>query len=151
MSQHRISGLADPIKYDDTVIKFCLAAKVQGIIDTISEMQPVKNIVEAYNKIFGVIDNHMLLLKYELQSGGWKEVRRNSILTNVFEPSTIDTIEYTLYAIKMPERFAVEYNAINSFYEFKRLGNCRLFLWIYPGAPSRCDEICAFRDKMGYY
>ena len=68
-------------------------------------MQPVKNIVEAFNKIFGVTDNQMLLLKYELQSGGWKELHRNSILTNFFEPITIDTIENTLYAVKMSGRF----------------------------------------------
>ena len=40
-----------------------LVARVQGLTDMISEMQPVKNIVEAYNKIFGIIDNQILLLK----------------------------------------------------------------------------------------
>ena len=84
MSQHRISGLADPIKYDDTVTKRYVAARVQGLVDTIQDMQPVRNIVEAYNNIFYVIDNQVLLLKYELHTGGWKEVHRNSILTNFF-------------------------------------------------------------------
>ena len=59
-------------------------------------MQPVKNTTEAYNKIFGVIDNQLLLLKYECERGGkWKETH-SSILTNCFEPSTIVTTEHTL-------------------------------------------------------
>ena len=74
-------------------------------------MMPVKNIVETHNKILGVIDNQILLLKYEQQSGErWKEVHRNFILTAFFEPSSIDTIERTLYAVKIPGKFAVEYN-----------------------------------------
>ena len=73
MSQHRVSGLADPIEYDDAVTKRYVATRFQGLIDTISEMQPVKNIVEAYNKIFGVIDNQILLLKYECVCMRWGE------------------------------------------------------------------------------
>ena len=30
MSQHRISGLADPVEYDDAVAKRYVAARVQG-------------------------------------------------------------------------------------------------------------------------
>ena len=46
-----------------TITLSSLVARVQGLTDMISEMQPVKNIVEAYNKIFGIIDNQILLLK----------------------------------------------------------------------------------------
>ena len=55
----------------------------------------------------GVIDNQILLLKYECQSGErCKEVHRNFILTYFFEPSSIDTIKHTLYVVKTPGRFA---------------------------------------------
>ena len=111
MSQHRISDLADPVEYGDAVTKRYVVARVQGLTDIISEMQPVKNIVEAYNKIFGVIDNQILLLKYEYQGElKWNEVYRSSILTNFFESSSSSTIEHTLYAVKIPGRFTVEYN-----------------------------------------
>ena len=93
-----------------TIMLSSLVARVQGLTDIISEMQSVKNIVEAYNKIFGVIDNQILLLKYEYQSGGWNEVHRSSMLTNFFDLSSIPTIEHTLYAVKIPGRFTVEYN-----------------------------------------
>ena len=73
-------------------------------------MQPVKYIVDAYNKIFGVIDNQILLLKYEVffsaerrQGVVWKEVHRNSILTNFFEPNTIATIEQAYMLLKYQE------------------------------------------------
>ena len=45
MSQHRISGLADPVEYDDAVTKRYVAARVHWLTDIISEMMPVKNIV----------------------------------------------------------------------------------------------------------
>ena len=65
MSQHRINDLADPVEYDDAVTKRYVATRFQAPTDSNSEMQPVRNIVEAYNKIFVVIDNQMLLLKYD--------------------------------------------------------------------------------------
>ena len=58
--------------------------RVQGLTDTISKIQPVKNIVETYNKIFGVIDNQMLLLKCEFAGREWKEVHKNTLMTNFF-------------------------------------------------------------------
>ena len=36
MSQHRISGLTDPVEYDDAVTKRYVAARVQGLTDAIS-------------------------------------------------------------------------------------------------------------------
>ena len=84
-SQHRISDLAEPVENGDAVTKRYIVARFQGLTDIISEMQPVKNIVEAYNKIFGVIDNQLLLLKYEYQGEvKWNEVHRSSILINFF-------------------------------------------------------------------
>ena len=87
MSQHRISGVADPIEYDDSVTKRYVAARVQALTDTIQDMQPVWNIVEAYNKIFDVIDNQ-ILLKYEFLPDRinprriWQKVNKSSLLTN---------------------------------------------------------------------
>ena len=93
-----------------TITLSSLVARVQGLTDIISEMQSFKNIVEAYNKIFDVIDNQILLLKYEYQSGGWNEVHKSSMLTNFFDSSSIPNIEHTLYAVKIPRKFTVEYN-----------------------------------------
>ena len=73
MSQHRISGLVGPVEYDNAVTKRYVAARVQGLTDTISKIQPAKNIVEAYNKIFGVIDNQTLLLNMSLPAANGKK------------------------------------------------------------------------------
>ena len=96
MSQHRISGLVGPVEYDNAVTKRYVAARVQGLTDTISKIQPAKNIVEAYNKIFGVIDNQTLLLKYEFAGSEWKEVHKNTLMTNFFNqaPLLLLTIHY---------------------------------------------------------
>ena len=80
MSQHRINDLADPVEYDDAVTKRYVATRFQAPTDSNSEMQSVTNIAEAYNKIFVVIDNQMLLLKYDRDGWEkWEEVHRSSL------------------------------------------------------------------------
>ena len=84
MSQHRISGLADPIEYDDAVTKRYVAAQVQALTDIIQDIRPVRNIVGSYNKMLGNIENQIVLLKYELRLVGWKEAHKNALLTFFF-------------------------------------------------------------------
>ena len=64
LGQHRINDLTD------AVTKRYVAARGQALTDTNNEIQPVGNIVEAYNKIYGVIDNQILLLKYGIDGQG---------------------------------------------------------------------------------
>ena len=55
MSQHRISGLADPIVYDDAVTNRYVAARVQGLTDIIQDMRPVKKHIMKIFEVIGII------------------------------------------------------------------------------------------------
>ena len=113
----------------------------------------LKNIVKAYNKIFGIIDNQILLLKYEYQGEvKWNEIYRISILTNFFflKSSSILNIHY----MQLKYQEGLLWNIILA-YQRMLWGNdpgiYRLFVWIYPGDSPRHAEICTFRDTTWYY
>ena len=62
MSNHRISGLADPTAVDDAVTRRYVASRFQAL----SEVQDNKSKLDALQNLLGVENNQVLLMKYEL-------------------------------------------------------------------------------------
>ena len=63
MSNHRISGLADPIDADDAVTRRYVASRFQALSD---EVQGNKRKLDALQNLFGVENNQVLIRKYEI-------------------------------------------------------------------------------------
>ena len=71
MSNHRISGLADPTNADDAVSRRCVASRFQALND---EVQGKKSKLDALQNLFGVENNQVLLRKYEITAFGFEHV-----------------------------------------------------------------------------
>ena len=63
MSNHRISGLADPTDAVDTVTRRYVASRFQALSD---EVQDRKSKLGALQNLFGVENNQVLIRKYEI-------------------------------------------------------------------------------------
>ena len=63
MSNHRISGLADPTDADDAVTRRYVASLFQALSD---EVQDKKIKLDALQNLFGVENNRVLRRKYEI-------------------------------------------------------------------------------------
>ena len=63
MSNHRISGLADPTDADDAVTRRYVASRFQALSD---EVQDKNSNLDALQNLFGVENNQVLIRKYEI-------------------------------------------------------------------------------------
>ena len=63
MSNHRISGLADPTDADDAVKRRYVASRFQALSD---EFQGNKRKLDALQNLFGVENNQILIREYEI-------------------------------------------------------------------------------------
>ena len=63
MSNHRISGLADPTDADDAVTRRYVALRFQALSDGV---QDKKSKLDALQNLFGVENNQVLIRKYEI-------------------------------------------------------------------------------------
>ena len=63
MSNHRIGGLADPTDADDAVTKRYVASRFQALSD---EVQDKKSKLDALQNFLGVVNNQVLIRKYEI-------------------------------------------------------------------------------------
>ena len=68
MSNHRISGLADPTDADNVVTRRYVASRFQALSD---EVQDKKNKLDALQNVFGVENNQVLIREYELLDADW--------------------------------------------------------------------------------
>ena len=62
MSNHRISGLADPTDADDAVTRRYVASRFQALSDAV---QDNKSYLDALQNLFGVVNNQVLIREYE--------------------------------------------------------------------------------------
>ena len=63
MSNHRISGLADPTDADDAVTRRYVASRFQALSD---EVQDKKSKLDALQNFFGVVNNQVLIRVHEV-------------------------------------------------------------------------------------
>ena len=63
MSNHRISGLADPTNADDAVTRRYVASRFQALSD---EVQDKKSKLDALQNFLGVLNNQVLIREYEI-------------------------------------------------------------------------------------
>ena len=63
MSNHRISGLADPTDADDAVTRRYVASRFQALLD---EVQDKKSKLDALQNFLGVENNQVLIREYEI-------------------------------------------------------------------------------------
>ena len=63
MSNHRISGLADPTDADDAVTRRYVASRFQALSD---EVQGNKSKLGALQNLLGVVNNQVLIREYEI-------------------------------------------------------------------------------------
>ena len=64
MSNHRISGLADPTDADDAVTRRYVASRFQALND---EVQDNKSKLDALQNLLGVVNNQVLIREYEFE------------------------------------------------------------------------------------
>ena len=69
MSNHRISGLADPTDADDAVTSRFVASRFQALSD---EVQGIGDNLDALLNLLGVENNQVLIRKYELIDGDFE-------------------------------------------------------------------------------
>ena len=63
MSNHRISGLADPTDADDAVTRRYVASRFQALSD---EVQGIGGKLDALQDLLGVVNNQVLIREYEI-------------------------------------------------------------------------------------
>ena len=73
MSNHRISGLADPIGVDDAVTRRYVASRFQSLSD---EVQDNKSKLDALQNLIGVVNNQVLIREYEIIGGDFADDSR---------------------------------------------------------------------------
>ena len=78
MSNHRISGLADPTDADDAVTRRYVASRFQALND---EVQDNKSKLDALQNLFGVENNQVLIRKYEIIGADFESSRVTRIHT----------------------------------------------------------------------
>ena len=64
MSNHRISGLADPTDADDAVTRRYVASRFQALSD---EVQGNKSKVDALQNLLAVVNIQVLIREYKIQ------------------------------------------------------------------------------------
>ena len=69
MSNHRISGLANPTHADDAVTRRYVASRFQALSD---EVQDKKSKLDALQNLFGVENNQELIWKCEIIRADFK-------------------------------------------------------------------------------
>ena len=72
MSNNRISGLADPTDADDAVTRRYVASRFQALSD---EVQDKKSKLDALQNFLGVVNNQVLIRKYEIICASFKNIR----------------------------------------------------------------------------
>ena len=72
MSNHRISGLADPTDADDAVTRRHIASRFQALSD---EVQGNKRKLDALQNLFEVENNQVLIRVYELLDADFESIR----------------------------------------------------------------------------
>ena len=78
MSNHRISGLADPTDADDAVTRRYVASRFQALSD---EVRSNKRKLDALQNLFGVENNQVLIRKYEIIGADFRSSRVTSFHT----------------------------------------------------------------------
>ena len=78
MSNHRISGLADPTDADDAVTRRYVASRFQALSN---EVQDKKCKLDALQNLFGVENNQVLIRKYEIIGADFESSRVTRIHT----------------------------------------------------------------------
>ena len=63
MSNHRISGLADPTNVDNAVTRRYVASRFQALSD---EVQDKKSKLDALQNFLGVVNNQVLIKEYKI-------------------------------------------------------------------------------------
>ena len=104
MSNHRISGLADPTDADDAVTRRCVASRFQALSDEVQGIGDNKRKLDVLQNLLGVENNQVLLMKYELI---FLEIKLNSfnrlptgrIEDTIFERSHRAAIAYEVASI----------------------------------------------------
>ena len=71
ISNHKISGLADPTDADDAVTRRYVASRFQALSD---EVQDKKSKLDALQNFLGVVNNRLLIRKYEITGLGFEYV-----------------------------------------------------------------------------
>ena len=71
MSNHRISGLADPTDADDAVTRRYVASQFQALSD---EFQDKKNKLDALQNFLGVVNNQVLMREYEIINADFRQI-----------------------------------------------------------------------------
>ena len=71
ISNHRISGLADPTNADDGVTRRYITSRFQALSD---EVQDKKSKLDALQNLFGVENNQVLIRKYEIKGTDFRHI-----------------------------------------------------------------------------
>ena len=71
MSNHRISGLADPTDADGAITRRYVASRFQALSD---EFQDKKSKLDALQNLFGVENNQVLIRKYEIIGTAFRRI-----------------------------------------------------------------------------
>ena len=66
MSNHRLSGLADPTDANDAVTRRYVASRFQALSDEVQGIRDNKRKLDVLQNLLGVENNQVLLMKYEL-------------------------------------------------------------------------------------
>ena len=93
MSNHRISGLADPTDADDAVTRRYVASQFQALSD---EVQDKKSKLDALQNLLGDENNQVLIRKYEIISADYSVRGRilSTFLFSKYPPVDINTYEF---------------------------------------------------------
>ena len=100
MSNHRISGLADPTDADDAVTRRYVASRFQALSD---EVQGNKRKLDVFQNLFGVDNNQVLIREYEIigtdfELNSWEstdeKITRAYFMKYLHEPTDIDTYDF---------------------------------------------------------
>ena len=108
MSNHRISGLADPTDADDAVTRRYVASRFQALSE---EVQDKKSNLDALQNFLGVVNNQVLTREYEIIGTDFLMfIRERENIGNSFVfrkyPAIEDTNNYEfLYLFTLKEYF----------------------------------------------
>ena len=106
MTNHRISGLADPTDAHDVVTRRCVASRFHALSDEIQGIGDNKRKLDVLKNLLGV-ENNQVLLKYELMFLEIKLISFNRLPTG----RIVDTL------FERSHRAAVAYEAALIHYE----------------------------------
>ena len=90
MSNHRISGLADPTDADDAVTRRYVASRFQALSD---EVQDKKSKLDALQNFLVVVNNQALIREYEIIGVSFQSIR---VIINGVENAKIMFTRYPI-------------------------------------------------------